>query len=221
MVDNNQITKRDYDKEPIVIKDANTVFMFLILFPGSIIFTILIFIFNYENMTSKLYINLFILMPVVVWFYVKPYLKYKDSRYIKIYNNKIDFIQDNELLETIKLDEKFTVYKSFEDFYHKSQKQNIYIEIIWLIILPITICNYMLLLLSKFFYRLYKSGLKNYRLYDCIIISQDDKIINIYFNSIDEYKTIKDYFLSNFDLDISKSKIFLNKAYHIFEKINF
>ncbi|MSN97123.1 hypothetical protein F1B92_08115 [Campylobacter sp. FMV-PI01] len=213
--------KRNYDKEPIKIKDINTIFMFLILFPGSIIFTILIFIFNYENMTSKLYINLFILMPVVVWLYVKPYLKYKDSRYIKIYNNKIDFIQDNELLETIKLDEKFTVYKSFEDFYHKSQKQNIYIEIIWLIILPITICNYILLLLSKFFYCLYKSGLKNYHLYDCIIISQDDKIINIYFNSIDEYKTIKDYFLSNFDLDISKSKIFLNKAYHIFEKINF
>ena len=105
---------RDYDKRPIVIKDYNSIFMFIEFLPT----TIICFIASFFHSNK---IILIFLVSQAFYFYIRPYLFYGRKRIIKMSNEKIEFLQNNEPIETINLNEKFEIYKTYDDYYHKSQ----------------------------------------------------------------------------------------------------
>lgn len=119
------------------------------------------------------------------------------------------------------MQEKFEIYKTFENFYHKSQKIPDYCKetILVLLTIPVAILEIIWVIVWKFIYNLFKNGLKDYRFFDSIIILQDDKLINILPNSNTEYKMVREYFLDKFNIDIKSVKIFRNFFTHRFEKI--
>ncbi|WP_223227544.1 hypothetical protein, partial [Campylobacter concisus] len=82
---------RDYDKRPIIIKDYNSIFMFLLHIP-LVAILIVFWIFNGATllvcaMTSHIF-----------FIYIRPYLFYGRKRSVKLTNDKIEFLQDGHLI---------------------------------------------------------------------------------------------------------------------------
>ncbi|MBR0071186.1 MAG: hypothetical protein IJP87_02505, partial [Campylobacter sp.] len=90
--------KRDYDKEPLVIKNHNV----KIDFVGFVFISLLlVFIF----IVAKAEFIMLVICFVVMIFFAKPvkdYAKYKNS-YFKFSNDKIEFVNDNEILGSFEL----------------------------------------------------------------------------------------------------------------------
>ena len=96
---------RDYDKRPIVIKDYNSIFMFLEFLPIAILCFIVSFF--HDNK-----IILIFLTSQTFYFNIRPCLFYGRKRSLKLSNKKIEFLQAGNIVESINLDEKFEIYKT-------------------------------------------------------------------------------------------------------------
>ncbi len=222
-VKHKQQVKRDYNKEPIVIKDNNAIFGFMFIIPV-IIAMILIYIYNPGGVSEKsLSTNLFFCLPMVALPYILPYLRSRNKRKIILTNNTIKFMHENLVIEQINLDKEFQIFKTYEPYYHKSQKPNeIVIKISYCIYYPfIIIFNFIYYVSAKLLYNLFTNGLKKYKFYDSIIIFQDNKVINILPTSDEEYKEIRKYFINVAKINIYSAKVFLNKFSCLYEKINY
>ena len=203
---------RDYDKRPIVIKDYNSIFMFIEFLPTTIICFIASFF--HDNK-----IILIFLVSQAFYFYIRPYLFYGRKRIIKMSNEKIEFLQNNEPIETINLNEKFEIYKTYDDYYHKSQNlSDFQKKVKWISILLLWIGHYPFFLLSKILFYFFKTKGTFYKFYDCIIIFQDDKVLNILATSRFERALVKKYFLDKFKIDIDLLQV-CKKTDHGLEKI--
>lgn len=64
----------------------------------------------------------YVLLPTQTMPYVTPYFKYKNKRFVELDNQGIRFMQENIVIESINLNDKFEVYKTFDAYYHKSQE---------------------------------------------------------------------------------------------------
>ncbi|WP_223230428.1 hypothetical protein, partial [Campylobacter concisus] len=78
---------------------------------------------------------------------------------------------------------------------------------------------YLPILIIKFLFYFFKTRGTFYKFYDCIIIFQGDKVLNILATSRYERALVKKYFLDKFQIDIDKLK-FYKKLFHGFENIN-
>ena len=203
---------RDYDKRPIVIKDYNSIFMFIEFLPT----TIICFIASFFHSNK---IILIFLVSQAFYFYIRPYLFYGRKRIIKMSNEKIEFLQNNEPIETINLNEKFEIYKTYDDYYHKSQNlSDFQKKVKWISILLLWIGHYPFFLLSKILFYFFKTKGTFYKFYDCIIIFQDDKVLNILATLRYERALVKKYFLDKFKIDIDLLQV-CKKTDHGLEKI--
>lgn len=86
--------QRDYDKEPLIIKDINTIFDFLPAFVCMIISYIAYFL--TDNPSTSLHRNVF--MPSLALPYIRPFVKCK--REIIITKNTINYLNNGEVLES-------------------------------------------------------------------------------------------------------------------------
>ena len=204
---------RDYDKRPIVIKDYNSIFSCLFSLPFVLGCFIALFVFENKIVISALIGQMFFI-------HIRPYTFYGRKRSVKLTNDKIEFLQDGHLIDSINLCEKFEIYKTFDDYYHKTQKLDKFANFFRFISVPVSYLLYYLpILIIKFLFYFFKTKGTFYKFYDCIIIFQDDKVLNILATSRYERALVKKYFLDKFQIDIDKLK-FYKKLFHGFENIN-
>ena len=203
---------RDYDKKPIVIKDYNSIFSCLFSLPFVLGCFIALFVFENKIVISALIGQMFFI-------HIRPYTFYGRKRSVKLTNDKIEFLQDGHLIDSINLCEKFEIYKTFDDYYHKTQKLDKFANFFRFISVPVSYLLYYLpILIIKFLFYFFKTKGAFYKFYDCIIIFQGDKVLNILATSRYERALVKKYFLDKFQIDIDKLK-FYKKLFHGFENI--
>ena len=203
---------RDYDKRPIVIKDYNSIFMFLVAMPWFI--SSFYFLFTHHNKAAFSF-----LIAQTFYFNIRPYIFSGRKRSVKLSNNKIEFLQADNIIESINLDEKFEIYKTFDDYYHKSQNlSNLQKKVKWISVVLLWIAYYPFFLLSKILFYFFKTKGTFYKFYDCIILFQDDKVLNILATSRFERALVKKYFLDKFKIDIDLLQV-CKKTDHGLEKI--
>ena len=203
---------RDYDKRPIVIKDYNSIFMFLVAMPWLI--SSFYFLFTHHNKAAFSF-----LIAQTFYFNIRPYIFSGRKRSVKLSNNKIEFLQADNIIESINLDEKFEIYKTFDDYYHKSQNlSNLQKKVKWISVVLLWIAYYPFFLLSKILFYFFRTKGTFYKFYDCIIIFQDDKVLNILATSRYERALVKKYFLDKFKIDIDMLQV-CKKTDHGLEKI--
>ena len=203
---------RDYDKRPIIIKDYNSIFMFLLHIP-LVAILIVFWIFNGATllvcaMTSHIF-----------FIYIRPYLFYGRKRSVKLTNDKIEFLQDGHLIDSINLCEKFEIYKTFDDYYHKSQKYKGIQEKLRKWLLPIALISVLQIFkFVKWLFYLVKTKSSYYKSDDAVIIFQEDKVLNVLATSRFERALIKKYFLDRLKIDIDELE-FYKELGHNYESI--
>ena len=203
---------RDYDKRPIVIKDYNSIFMFLVAMPW--LLSSFYFLFTHHNKAAFSF-----LIAQTFYFNIRPYIFSGRKRSVKLSNNKIEFLQADNIIESINLDEKFDIYKTFDDYYHKSQNlSDFQKKVKWISVVLLWIAYYPFFLLSKILFYFFKTKGTFYKFYDCIIIFQGDKVLNILATSRYERALVKRYFLDKFKIDIDVLQV-CKKTDHGLEKI--
>ena len=206
------VKMRDYDKRPIVIKDYNSIFMFLVAMPW--LLSSFYFLFTHHNKAAFSF-----LIAQTFYFNIRPYIFSGRKRSVKLSNNKIEFLQADNIIESINLDEKFEIYKTFDDYYHKSQNlSDFQKKVKWISVVLLWIAYYPFFLLSKILFYFFKTKGTFYKFYDCIIIFQGDKVLNILATSRYERALVKRYFLDKFKIDIDVLKV-CKKTDHGLEKI--
>ena len=203
---------RDYDQRPIIIKDYNSIFMFLLHIP---LVAILLAFGVFKGATF-----LICLMVLHIFFiYIRPFLFYGRKRIVKLTNEKIEFLQDGHLIESINLCEKFEIYKTYDDYYHKSQKYKGIQEKLRKWLLPIALISVLKIFkFVKWLFYLVKTKGSYYKSYDAVIIFQEDKVLNILATSRFERALIKKYFLNKFKIDIDELEFYKDLG-HNYESI--
>ncbi len=215
------VKTRDYDKEPIIIKDYNPLFLAaynLYLVP----FMVFVYIFNPGGTSSSsLGFGLLIVVPAMMTPYIKPYFYAKDKRKIVLSNDNITFYHEDTVLEKIALKEITDIKKTYSDYYHESQEVNKVIKIITYILFPLAVSIHLTLLISKFIFHIHHDGYESYRFFDAIIIFSDTKFINILPSTLSQYRELNSYFKKQIDqsMDIENLDIYFEVS-HYYEKIN-
>ena len=186
--------------------------MFLVAMPWLI--SSFYFLFTHHNKAAFSF-----LIAQTFYFNIRPYIFSGRKRSVKLSNNKIEFLQADNIIESINLDEKFEIYKTFDDYYHKSQNlSNLQKKVKWISVVLLWIAYYPFFLLSKILFYFFKTKGTFYKFYDCIIIFQDDKVLNILATSRFERALVKKYFLDKFKIDIDLLQV-CKKTDHGLEKI--
>lgn len=217
----NENLERDYDKNPIIIKDYN--YMFLVFFNLPIIpIVIYLYIYNSGDLDkTSLVTNVFIVMPALLVPYIYPLFKNRGKRKIIFTNDFITFYHENILLERIEIDKIDDIKRTFSDLYHKSQFPTTFGRIMSYIVFPIGILMNLFLFINKFYFHIYMGGLSSYHFFDAYIIFSEKKFINVLPTTRKEYLEIENYFKEKNGLDIKKSKKYYSLFGHLPEKINF
>jgi len=224
---NNEVSKkgkaqfRDYDKEPIVIEDYNPLFMwwqtiFIIIPFGTIIVLINPFEVNLSDAMSKV----ILMIPLATWPIYKKYKNIKGHRKILLKNKTIFYYHDNYEITKINLDSIKSIHKTFDDFYHVSQRLNPFYNVLMILFFPFVVFNKFVLLFVKVFIHLTSCGFHKYQLYDAIIITGiENKILTILPLCQNERDEIRRYFMSKVNIDIDQLDKHVSFLYSL-EKIN-
>ncbi|WP_418186876.1 hypothetical protein [Aliarcobacter lanthieri] len=229
--ENNQIV--DYDKEPIIINDYNS--LFLCIFHISLIpIMIFLYIYNpFETDKNSLFRNFFIIIPFFLALYIRPYFKAKDKRKIILTNDNIKFMHENKTIEEIKIFEITDIKRTYSDLYHKTQVIGelsyiafIFVFIILLIadmlyiLLFLYPCIHIFLIFLKYLYHKKMDRNYKYKLFDSILVYSKDRFINILPSTNKEYEEVRNYFLDNGLGDIQNKKIYFELIGHLYENIS-
>ena len=186
--------------------------MFLVAMPWLI--SSFYFLFTHHNKAAFSF-----LMAQTFYFNIRPYIFSGRKRSVKLSNNKIEFLQADNIIESINLDEKFEIYKTYDDYYHKSQKYKGTQEKLRKWLLSIALISVLQVFkFVKWLFYLVKTKGSYYKSDDAVIIFQEDKVLNILAASRFERALIKKYFLDKFKIDIDKLE-FYKKLGHNYESI--
>ncbi len=212
---------RDYDKNPIIIKDYNPLFLaaYNLYFIPLIIY---IYIFNPGGTSSSsLSFGLLVVVPAIMMPYIRPYFNAKDKRKIVLSNDSITFYHEDIVLEKIAIEDITDIKKTYSDYYHKSQDVNKVIKVITYILFPLAISIHLALLISKVIFHTYHDGYKSYRFFDAIIIFSDTRVINILPSKLSQYEELNSYFKKQIDqsMGIENLDTYFEVS-HYYEKIN-
>ncbi|MDR1285091.1 MAG: hypothetical protein LBJ88_02695 [Campylobacteraceae bacterium] len=205
---------RDYDKNPIIIKDYNYIFLPLLFLPfiPVIIYTIL-----YVTDTSYYGLGL---VTAIVYMHMCLFFRAFNKRTIVLSSNSIKFFHKNKILETIYLDEITDIKRTFSILYHKSQVISDIVKFFQILLFPIGFVTwYLPLTIIKFFFHFFKRGSK-YRFFDAIIVFSGDKFINILPATEYEYQEVRKYFMIKKPIfDVEQAKVFWSDYGHYGELI--
>lgn len=212
---------RDYDKEPIVIEDYNPLFPFLLMI-SLIPIMIYVYIYNpWGASEDSLARNMLIIIPLIMYPYIKAYFKSKGKRRIFLEENSIRFMHENMVIEKIQLQDITDIKKTYSSIYHKSQKikwfQSFGLYVIAPLIIIVGEAYYLIFVIpivalfvtvAKYIFHKLKDRKYKYKLFDAIIIYGNSGFINILPASSKEYTEVRNYFLSKELGDIQNKKIY-------------
>ncbi|WP_152020158.1 hypothetical protein [Aliarcobacter butzleri] len=224
------------DKNPIEIKDYNTLFEFLITI-SMIPIAIYAYIHNLNipggMSESSLNRHIFIIIPFLMMPYIRAYLRARNKRKIILMNDSIKFMHENNIIEEIKISEITDIKRTYSDLYHKTQVigEISYIAFIFVfiflfildmlyILLFIYPILHIYLIIIKYFFHNIKDKSFTYKLFDAIIVYSNDKFINILPSTNKEYEEVRNYFLDKDLGNIKDKKIFMEIG-HLYERIKF
>ena len=213
--------KRDYDKEPIIIEDYNSLFLFLLM-ASFLPLCIFVYIYNPFNVekTDSFARNLLIIIPLMIFPYMSSYFRAKGKRKIVLENRSIKFLHENILIEEIEVSKTSEIKKTYSDIYHKSQYPNIIGKIGWFLAIPLLayFFGYLVLLMFlglylyivfiKYLFHKIKDKSYKFRLFDSVIIYDNEKFINILPITNKDYEDVKNYFLTQGLGNIQNKKIY-------------
>ncbi|MCT7609827.1 hypothetical protein N5U14_03100 [Aliarcobacter butzleri] len=227
--------KIDYDKNPIEIKDYNTLFAFLITIS---MIPIVIYAYMHNLNTpggmseASLYRNVFIIIPFLMKPYIIAYLKSRNKRKIILMNDSIKFVHENKTIEEIKIFEITDIKRTYSDLYHKTQiiGELSYIAFIFVFIILLIAdmlyillflypCIHIFLVFLKYLYHKKMDRNYKYKLFDAILVYSKDRFINILPSTNKEYEEVRNYFLDKGLGNIKDKKIFMEIG-HLYEKID-
>jgi uncharacterized membrane protein YjjP (DUF1212 family) len=144
--------KRDYDKNPIVVKDYNYVFLLCcyLVYSPCIIYILFFAHINGGPVFVGGTIGLYI---VAIIANIKIFSKAFNKRKIVLSNNSIKFFHEDKILESINLDEITSINRTFSILYHKSQSVSDTIKFFQRLLSPVVFVLWFLpLITSKFFF---------------------------------------------------------------------
>ena len=213
--------KRDYDKEPIIIEDYNSLFLFLLM-ASFLPLCIFVYIYNPFNVekTDSFARKLLIIIPLMIFPYMSSYFRAKGKRKIVLENRSIKFLHENILIEEIEVSKISEIKKTYSDIYHKSQYPNIIGKIGWFLAIPLLayFFGYLVLLMFlglylyivfiKYLFHKIKDKSYKFRLFDSVIIYDNEKFINILPITNKDYEDVKNYFLTQGLGNIQNKKIY-------------
>jgi hypothetical protein len=211
---------RDYDKNPIIIKDYNYIF-----FPLYILLSVLPmlgYVLIYIPKVSPIGCGL---AAGAVYINMSTFLRAFNKRTIVLSNNSIKFFHKDKVLESINLDEITDINRTFSIMYHKSQVPSETVKKIqkilflpWILILWLV--GYLPFIIIKFFFHFFRKYSKC-RLFDAIIVFGGDKFINILPATEYEHQEVRKYFMLKKPVfDIEWAKVFWNSYGHYEERIS-
>mgnify|MGYP003590935499 CR=1 FL=1 len=211
--------KRDYDKEPIIIEDYNSLFLFLLM--ASLI-PLCIYIYNPLNVekTDSFARNLLIIIPLMVFPYIRAYYRARKKRRVILENRSIKFLHEKIVIEEIDISKISDIKKTYSDIYHKSQYPNIIGKIGWFLAIPLLFYFfnyyallffpglYLCIIFSKYIFHKIKDRSYTFRLFDSVIVFDGEKFINILPITNKDYEEVRNYFLVQGLGDIQNKKIY-------------
>ena len=193
----NLFTPRDYDKDPIVIKDdTRKLSLFLFIFSMFIMYLAGLMYPNSHFTQTNLIISISI--------FVLPVL-YKSLPLINDKNEVI--LSGNQIVRQwgkseigIRWSSNIIIEKSFIDFFDKQQADaswQRYLCAIFNILL-----NHPFSFIAKPIYYLLKNGLEEYRFFDTFIIRDGEEMIAILITNKQDYELLKEFlFVKGVDID--------------------
>lgn len=204
--------ERDYDENPIVIKDYNNIFFLLFGIYCIPVFLYFYFVNPGDLSDNSKFVHFFILIPVFILPSFKRIGKTIGKRYIKLTNDSIVFLQDTKIISEIKIKDVKKINRTYHDYYHISQvhKNSLLGKVLNIILVPV---YQIILIINKFLFHLKMHGVKNYKLLDAIIIFSEDNFITILpTNSVEKEDLVK-YFLLKKGINLKKQDSFFIFSY--------
>lgn len=203
----NPSTLRDYDKDPVVIKDDSRQLSLWLY----IVFVILIYSYVLLNPTShftqtNLMISVSIFVLPVLY---KSWPLLQEESIITLANTRI-IRQWGEVTNEVQWSSNIIVEKSFIDFFDKQQADASWQK--YLGFLFNIFCLHPLLIFTKIIYHLVKNGLNSYRFFDTIVIRDGEEMIAILITNNQDYELIKEFLFTK-DIDIDQASIFYTPFY--------
>ena len=213
--------KRDYDKEPIIIEDYNSLFLFLLM-ASLILISILTYFYNPFDVekTSSFGRNALVIIPLMSFPYIRAYIRARGKRKIVLENRSIKFLHEKIVIEEIDISKISEIKRTYSDIYHKSQYPNIIGKIGWFLFIPIMaylikyavlliyLVPYLYIIFSKYIFHKIKDKKYKFRLFDAVIIFDGKNFINILPITNKDYEEVRNYFLVQGLGDIQNKRIY-------------
>lgn len=215
--------KRDYDKEPIIIEDYNSLFLFLLM-ASLILISILTYFYNPFDVekTSSFGRNALVIIPLMSFPYIRAYIRARGKRKIVLENSSIKFLHEKIVIEEIEISKISEIKRTYSDIYHKSQKINkilsvpfifilmpliAYLLNIFVLMISLIIISYTLWIILKYLFHKIKDKKYKFRLFDAVIVFDGKNFINILPITNEDYREVRNYFLVQGLGDIQNKKI--------------
>ncbi len=215
---------RDYDKEPIIIKD-HTYYEFMIYqFPALLIGFIIFF--TFATIVNPVSLKTFRMLPFIL-VSLLTVIRDKDGMYFEFKNDKILYYHKNKIRKIFELNSIGAMVISFDCRHSMRQRVNWFIKIallLWLLLAfvadsyDVTIGEYITNVLCLFvlaasgifgakpLMHLRNGSLSFFGFHDQLVLYKENaevKILNILMANKEEYVQLRDYFMQTMQKDIS------------------
>ncbi|MBP3208254.1 MAG: hypothetical protein J6M21_08385 [Campylobacter sp.] len=208
---------RDYDKEPIIIKD----YTFYDYMKYSIISAIISVVFFVAVMVSSpsFKVENFRLLPfVLIIFFIR--MGHQNNVYFVLKNSVVEYYKENKIYKSLNLNQIGAMAISFD--YRWGQHQKITLPMILFLLfwfsgicmmgkfhdgLALLVVVAINLFGTKFFMHLHNGSAGFFGIYDQLVLygeTSDLRMINILITTKDEYQNLKEYFIERLDMDIDE-----------------
>ena len=230
---------RDYDKEPIIIKD-HTYYEFMIYQFPALLIGFIIFL-TFATIVNPVSLKTFRMLPFIL-VSLLTVIRDKDGMYFEFKNDKILYYHKNKIRKIFELNSIGAMVISFDCRHSMRQRVNWFIKIallLWLLLAFVadsydeTIGQYITNVLCLFvlaasgifgakpLIHLRNGSLGFFGLHDQLVLYKENaevEILNILMANKEEYVQLRDYFMQTMQKDISN----LQRTMSIFnEKIEF
>ena len=230
---------RDYDKEPIIIKD-HTYYEFMIYQFPALLIGCIIFL-TFATIVNPVSLKTFRMLPFIL-VSLLTVIRDKDGMYFEFRNDKILYYYKNKIRKIFELNSIGAMVISFDCRHSMRQRVNWFIKIallLWLLLAFVadsydeTIGQYITNVLCLFvlaasgifgakpLIHLRNGSLSFFGFHDQLVLYKENaevEILNILMATEDEYLQLRDYFMQTMQKDISN----LQRTMSIFnEKIEF
>ena len=230
---------RDYDKEPIIIKD-HTYYEFMIYQFPALLVGFIIFL-TFATIVNPISLKTFRMLPFIL-VSLLTVIRDKDGMYFEFRNDKILYYYKNKIRKIFELNSIGAMVISFDCRHSMRQRVNWFIKIallLWLLLAFVadsydeTIGQYITNVLCLFvlaasgifgakpLIHLRNGSLSFFGFHDQLVLYKENaevEILNILMATEDEYLQLRDYFMQTMQKDISN----LQRTMSIFnEKIEF